>query len=44
MQVERHSINGFEIDVFNQHNLKEGAKKGTCPLCSEHRKPANQKK
>lgn len=44
MQVETHSINGFEIDVFNQYGLKEGAKKGICPLCSHNRKPANQKK
>jgi twinkle protein len=36
-------INGFLIDTFNQHGLKEGAKQGTCPLCSDSRQPKNQK-
>jgi len=36
-------INGFLIDKFNQHNLKEGASQGICPLCSSDRKPKNQK-
>jgi len=36
-------INGFLIDKFNQHDLKENAKQGTCPLCSHTRKPKNQK-
>ena len=36
-------INGFLIDKFNQHGLKENAKQGTCPLCSHTRKPKNQK-
>ena len=36
-------INGFEIDVFNQHKLEEGKKQGICPLCSHNRKPKNQK-
>jgi len=36
-------INGFLIDKFNQYNLKENAKQGTCPLCSHTRKPKNQK-
>ena len=36
-------INGFVIDEFNQHGLKEGASQGTCPLCSHTRKPKNQK-
>jgi len=36
-------INGFEIDIFNQHKLEEGKKQGICPLCSHDRKPKNQK-
>ena len=36
-------INGFLIDKFNQHSLKEGASQGTCPLCSSDRQPKNQK-
>ena len=36
-------INGFVIDTFNQHGLKEGASQGTCPMCSHTRKPKNQK-
>ncbi len=36
-------INGFLIDKFNQHSLKEGATQGTCPLCSSDRQPKNQK-
>jgi twinkle protein len=36
-------INGFLIDKFNQHDLKEGASQGICPLCSSDRKPKNQK-
>ena len=36
-------INGFLIDTFNQHSLKEGASQGTCPLCSSTRKPENRK-
>ena len=36
-------INGFLIDKFNQHDLKEGATQGVCPLCSHTRKPKNQK-
>ena len=35
-------INGFEIDVFNQHGLKAGAKDSTCPLCSEGRSGSNK--
>ena len=35
-------INGFLIDEFNQHSLKEGASQGICPLCSSDRKPKNQ--
>ena len=37
-------INGFDIDIFNQYNLKVGEQEGICPLCSANRKPANQKK
>ena len=36
-------INGFEIDQFNQHDLKAGAKDSPCPLCSPHRSNKNQK-
>ena len=36
-------INGFLVDKFNQHGLKEGAAQGICPLCSSDRKPKNQK-
>jgi twinkle protein len=36
-------INGFLIDKFNQHSLKEGATQGICPLCSSDRQPKNQK-
>jgi len=41
MSVEE--INGFLIDKFNQHGLKEGATQGICPLCSSDRKPKNKK-
>jgi twinkle protein len=41
--MNREEINGFVIDQFNQHGLKEGAAQGTCPLCSHTRKPKNQK-
>ena len=36
-------INGFLIDNFNQHSLKEGATQGICPLCSSDRQPKNKK-
>ena len=36
-------INGFLIDKFNQHSLKENATQGICPSCSHTRKPKNQK-
>ena len=36
-------INGFLIDEFNQHSLKEGASQGICPLCSSDRQPKNKK-
>ena len=35
--------NGFEIDLYNQYGLKDGAKYSTCPLCSEHRKKKQDK-
>jgi len=41
--MSREEINGFVIDKFNQHGLKEGAAQGICPLCSHTRKPKNQK-
>ena len=31
-------LNGFEIEVFNQHNFKDGAKDSICPKCSADRK------
>ena len=43
MKVENTEINGFVIDKFNQHDLKEGASQGVCPLCSSTRKPENRK-
>ena len=36
-------INGFVIDQFNVHGLKQGAAQGICPLCSHDRQPKNQK-
>lgn len=36
-------INGYEIDVFNQYDLKVGAPVSTCPLCSHTRKKKNDK-
>lgn len=36
-------INGFEIENYNQHKLKDGAKDSTCPLCSESRKKKTDK-
>ena len=36
-------INGFEIEIFNQYKLKEGAKESTCPLCSADRKKKTDK-
>ena len=41
--MSKQEINGFVIDEFNQHGLKEGATQGICPLCSHTRKPKNQK-
>lgn len=36
-------LNGFKIDKYNVYGIPENAKYSTCPLCSEHRKPQNQK-
>ena len=41
--MSKEEINGFVIDKFNQHGLKEGATQGICPSCSHTRKPKNQK-
>jgi twinkle protein len=41
--MSKEEINGFLVDKYNQHNLKEGASQGTCPLCSSDRKPKNAK-
>ena len=35
-------INGFKIDVYNQHKLEEKTQ-GICPLCSHDRKAKNTK-
>jgi twinkle protein len=43
MQVNNSEINGYLIDQFNQYDLKVGASQGTCPMCSEDRKPENKK-
>jgi len=36
-------LNGFEIEVYNQHGFKDGAKESTCPKCSADRKKKTQK-
>ena len=41
--MSKEEINGFLVDKYNQHGLKEGASQGTCPLCSSDRKPKNTK-
>jgi twinkle protein len=43
MSVESKEINGFAIDMFNQHDLEVGKTQGVCPLCSHNRKPENKK-
>lgn len=35
-------INGYQIERFNQHDLKVGAKESDCPLCSEGRSNKNK--
>jgi twinkle protein len=37
-EISKTHINGFEIEKFNIHNIKEGATSWTCPECSEGRK------
>jgi twinkle protein len=37
------TINGFEIDVFNQYSFPENARSHTCPVCSHTRKKKTQK-
>jgi len=44
MQINETEINGYQIDKFNQYDLKVGTSQGTCPLCSADRKSENQKK
>ena len=41
--MSKDEINGFLVDKFNQHSLKEGATQGICPLCSSDRKPKTRK-
>lgn len=36
-------INGFEIDVYNQHKFKDRAKQDVCPFCSQSRKKKTDK-
>ncbi len=36
-------LNGFDIDIFNVHKIREGVTTWTCPVCSDQRKPENQK-
>lgn len=36
-------INGFEVDEYNVHQIKEGASTSTCPVCSESRKKKTDK-
>jgi len=43
MQVNNSEINGYLIDQFNQYDLEVGKTQGTCPLCSDNRKPENKK-
>ena len=37
------SINGFEIETYNQYGFEDGAKSATCPECSEGRKKSKDK-
>lgn len=37
-------MSNFEIEKFNQYNLKENATQSICPLCSHDRKPENKNK
>jgi len=36
-------LNGFQIERYNVHNIPEGVKYYTCPLCSAERKKKTQK-
>jgi twinkle protein len=36
-------VNGFEIEHYNVHRIKDNVKTSTCPECSHDRKPINQK-
>jgi twinkle protein len=36
-------LNGFEIEIYNQHNFDDGVKSATCPLCSSDRKKKSDK-
>lgn len=36
-------INGFEIDIYNQHKFKDRAKQDVCPFCSQGRKKKTDK-
>jgi len=36
-------INGFEVEKFNVHNIKEGATVSVCPECSHNRKKSTDK-
>lgn len=38
-----YEINGFEIEEFNVHGIKDGAKTSTCPVCSHTRKKKTDK-
>ena len=35
-------INGFEIEEYNIHRIKQGVTASTCPKCSENRTPKNR--
>lgn len=37
------NLNGFEIEVFNVHGIKQGATTSTCPKCSHNRKKKTDK-
>ena len=36
-------INGFEVDIFNQHKFTEGSKSSICTFCSHNRKKKSDK-
>lgn len=37
------TLNGFEIEVYNQHKFKDDVKSSTCPKCSADRKKKTDK-